>query len=106
MRWALTARFRSAKAWAINDGRTKSGRRLSLSEDLIGYDLLMQDAMRHVVRAALQRAISPRGLPGRHHFYITFRTRGAGVVLPEHLTARYPEEMTIVLEHQFWDLDV
>ncbi len=77
-----------------------------MSEDLIGYDQLMQDAMRHVVRAALQRAIGPRGLPGRHHFYITFRTHGPGVILPEHLTTRYPEEMTIVLEHQFWDLDV
>ncbi len=77
-----------------------------MSEDLIGYDQLMQDAMRHVVRAALQRAIGPRGLPGRHHFYITFRTRAPGVILPEHLTTRYPEEMTIVLEHQFWDLDV
>jgi hypothetical protein len=73
---------------------------------LIGYDQLMQDAMRHVVRAALQRATNARGLPGRHHFYITFRTHAPGVILPEHLTTRYPEEMTIVLEHQFWDLDV
>lgn len=77
-----------------------------MSEDLIGYDQLMHDAMRHVVRAALQRAAGPRGLPGRHHFYITFRTHAPGVTLPEHLTTRYPEEMTIVLEHQFWDLDV
>jgi hypothetical protein len=73
---------------------------------LIGYDQLMQDAMRQVVRASLQRAMGPRGLPGRHHFYITVRTHAAGVILPEHLTTRYPEEMTIVLEHQFWDLDV
>ena len=77
-----------------------------MSEDLIGYDLLMQDAMRHVVRAALQRATGPRGLPEKHHFYITFRTGASGVILPEHLTGRYPEEMTIVLEHQFWDLEV
>ncbi len=73
---------------------------------MIGYDELMQDALRSVVRAALQEAASPRGLPGKHHFYITFRTHGVGVVIPEHLRARYPDEMTIVLEHQFWDLDV
>jgi hypothetical protein len=77
-----------------------------VAEDLIGYDHLTQDAMREVVRAALQRATGPRGLPGRHHFYITFRTQAPGVVLPEHLLGRYPEEMTIVLEHQFWDLEV
>jgi hypothetical protein len=77
-----------------------------VSEDLIGYDLLTQDAMRSVVRAALTRAAGPRGLPGRHHFYITFRTRAPGVVLPENLKDRFPDEMTIVLEHQFWDLEV
>jgi hypothetical protein len=77
-----------------------------LAEDLIGYDQLTQDAMRDVVRAALKRATGPRGLPGRHHFYITFRTSAPGVILPEHLFGRYPQEMTIVLEHQFWDLEV
>jgi uncharacterized protein len=77
-----------------------------LAEDLIGYDQLTQDAMRDVVRAALKRAANPRGLPGRHHFYITFRTTAPGVILPDHLVGRYPEEMTIVLEHQFWDLEV
>lgn len=77
-----------------------------VTEDLIGYDALTQDAMRSVVRAALLRAASARGLPGRHHFYITFRTHGAGVVIPELLSSRYPDEMTIVLEHQFWDLEV
>jgi hypothetical protein len=73
---------------------------------MIGYEQLMQDALRSVVRAALQEAASPRGLPGKHHFYITFRTHAPGVVIPEHLRARYPDEMTIVLEHQFWDLEV
>ena len=77
-----------------------------MSEDLIGYDVLTQDAMRSVVKSALTRAIGGRGLPGRHHFYITFRTHAPGVIIPEHLTARYPDEMTIVLEHQFWDLEV
>ncbi|MBY0562544.1 MAG: stringent starvation protein B [Hyphomonadaceae bacterium] len=66
----------------------------------------MQDAMRGVVRAALQHATRPSGLPGKHHFYITFRTHFPGVAIPEHLRARYPDEMTIVLEHQFWDLEV
>src|SRR5262247_552318 len=69
---------------------------------MIGYEQLMQDALRSVVRAALQEAASPRGLPGKHHFYITFRTHAPGVIIPEHLRARYPDEMTIVLEHQFW----
>ena len=50
---------------------------------------LMQDALRSVVRAALQEAASPRGLPGKHHFYITFRTHAAGVTIPDHLKARY-----------------
>lgn len=77
-----------------------------VADDMIGYETLMQDALRSVVRAALQEAANPRGLPGKHHFYITFRTHGAGVVIPDHLRARYPEEMTIVLEHQFWDLEV
>ncbi len=77
-----------------------------MAEDLIGYDSLTQDAMRGVVRAALSRAAAQRALPGKHHFYITFKTRAAGVVIPEQLGARYPDEMTIVLEHQFWDLEV
>lgn len=77
-----------------------------MADDLIGYDALMQEAKRSVVRAAMARAAGPHGLPGRHHFYITFRTHAPGVVLPEHLRERYPEEITIVMEHQFWDLEV
>jgi hypothetical protein len=77
-----------------------------VADDMIGYDALMQDALRGVVRASLQEAASPRGLPGKHHFYITFRTHAPGVIIPDHMRARYPEEMTIVLEHQFWDLEV
>ncbi|MES1201863.1 MAG: ClpXP protease specificity-enhancing factor SspB [Pseudomonadota bacterium] len=77
-----------------------------MADDLIGYDHLMQEALRGVVRAALQEAASPRGLPGKHHFYVTFRTHAPGVVIPDHLSQRYPDEMTIVLEHQFWDLEV
>ena len=77
-----------------------------MAEDLIGYDKLMQDALRGVVRAALQMAAGQRAVPGKHHFYITFRTHAPGVVIPDQLSARYPDEMTIVLEHQFWDLEV
>jgi hypothetical protein len=78
----------------------------TVNDDQIGYDQLTQDAFRGIVRAALQIAAGPRGLPGKHHFYITFRTKYPGVSIPEHLSQRYPDEMTIVLEHQFWDLEV
>lgn len=74
------------------------------SKDLIGYEALQQEALRGVVRGALERAATPRGLPGDHHFYLSFRTDFPGVVMPEELLARYPEEMTIVLQNQFWDL--
>ncbi|HEY2483262.1 MAG TPA: ClpXP protease specificity-enhancing factor SspB [Caulobacteraceae bacterium] len=73
-------------------------------KDLIGYDGLQQEALRSVVRGALDRAATPRGLPGDHHFYLSFRTDFPGVVMPEELVTRYPEEMTIVLQNQFWDL--
>jgi hypothetical protein len=73
-------------------------------KDLMGYDAMHQDAMRDVVRMALSRAASPAGLPGEHHFYISFLTGAAGVSIPADLRARYPEEMTIVLQNQFWDL--
>ena len=73
--------------------------------DLMGYEALQQDALRGVIRAALARAASPAGLPGEHHFYISFRTDAAGVSIPDDLKARYPEEMTIVLQNQFWDLN-
>ena len=74
-------------------------------KDLLRYDKMVEAALRGVVREALARTAA-KGLPGAHHFYITFRTGAAGVVLPEFLTAQYPEEMTVVLEHQFWDLQV
>ncbi len=74
--------------------------------DLMDYQALAQDALRGVVRAALERAASPDGLPGAHHLYISFRTTAPGVSVPPDLLARYPEDMTIVLQHQFWDLEV
>ncbi|MGI9170503.1 MAG: SspB family protein [Caulobacteraceae bacterium] len=73
-------------------------------KDLMGYEALQQDALRGVVRSALAKAASPRGLPGDHHFYISFRTGAAGVSGPADLLGRYPEEMTIVLQNQYWDL--
>ncbi|NDA46034.1 MAG: hypothetical protein EBY21_01910 [Alphaproteobacteria bacterium] len=73
--------------------------------DLIRYDLLVQDALRSVVRRVLTEA-SREGLPGEHHFYVTFRTAAPGVRLSARMRERYPDEMTIVLQHQFWDLTV
>jgi hypothetical protein len=75
-----------------------------VATDLMRYDLMAQEALRGVIREALIRAAGPKGLPGTHHFYISFKTEGAGVDIDESLRERYPEEITIVLEHQFWDL--
>jgi hypothetical protein len=71
--------------------------------DLIGYDTLQQEALRGVVRAALKLAAG-KGLPGDHHFFITFKTGAVGVTGPKELLDQYPEEMMIVLQHQYWDL--
>lgn len=73
--------------------------------DQIRYDLLTQQALRGVVRSVLTDA-AKKGLPGDHHFYIAFDTRAEGVRLPDRLRTQYPEEMTIILQHQFWDLKV
>jgi hypothetical protein len=73
--------------------------------DQIRYDLLTQQALRGVVKTVLTDAIK-KGLPGEHHFYISFDTRADGVRLSQRLKAQYPEEMTIILQHQFWDLTV
>ena len=73
--------------------------------DQIRYDLLTQQALRGVVRNVLGEA-AKKGLPGEHHFYISFDTRADGVRLSERLKAQYPEQMTIILQHQFWDLEV
>lgn len=69
------------------------------------YDKMVEDALRGVVRDSLTFA-AEQGLPGDHHFYVTFRTHYPGVALPKHVLARHPDEMTIVLQHQFWDLEV
>lgn len=73
-------------------------------EDLMHYHAMAQDALRGVVKAALKRAAAPEGLPGAHHFYITFKTHAPGVSGPPDLLSKYPDEMMIVLQNQFWDL--
>ena len=73
--------------------------------DHIRYDLLTQHALRAVVRRVLSD-VAKSGLPGEHHFYVTFDTRAPGVKLSARMREQYPEEMTIVLQHQFWDLAV
>jgi len=74
------------------------------AQDLMHYDALAQDALRGVVKAALKRAAAPGGLPGAHHFYVTFKTDAPGVSGPADLLGKYPDEMTIVLQHQYWEL--
>jgi hypothetical protein len=73
--------------------------------DQIRYDLLTQQALRGVVRSVLADA-AKKGLPGEHHFYITFDTQADDVRISDRLRGQYPEEMTIILQHQFWDLAV
>jgi uncharacterized protein len=77
----------------------------AMATDHIRYDILAQEALRGVVRQVLADA-AKNGLPGKHHFYISFDTRADGVRLSTRTLAQYPEEMTIVLQHQFWDLVV
>jgi hypothetical protein len=74
-----------------------------MAVDHIRYDILAQEALRGVVQTVLKDA-AKNGLPGEHHFYVTFDTRAEGVRLPSRLLAQFPEAMTIVLQHQFWDL--
>jgi uncharacterized protein len=76
-----------------------------MAADLIRYDLLVQDALRGVVRKVLSD-VARDGVPGEHHFYIGFRTHARGVRLSTRMRELYPDEMTIVLQHQFWDLSV
>ena len=76
-----------------------------MGADLIRYDLLVQDALRSVVKKVLSDA-ARNGLPGDHHFNISFKTRAPGVALPNSIKQRYPEEMAIILQHEFWDLAV
>ena len=75
-------------------------------ESLIPYDEIVQEALRDVVGRVLGEVERSGGLPGGHHFYITFKTRMPGVAIPKHLVERFPDEMTIVIQHKFWELKV
>ncbi|WP_431283951.1 SspB family protein [Humitalea sp. 24SJ18S-53] len=82
-----------------------NGENIQQAESLLPYDVWTEEASREVMIRALEYG-AKHGLPGEHHFYVTFRTTHPSVNIPGHLRARYPEEMTIVLQHQFWDLKV
>lgn len=73
-------------------------------DSLIPYDEIVQDSLRAVVRRVLADVAASGSLPGAHHFYVAFKTRYPGVELPAHLLERYPDDMTIVIQHRFWDL--
>jgi hypothetical protein len=75
-------------------------------DSLIPYDEIVQEALRAVVGRVLGEVERGGGLPGEHHFYITFKTHAPGVDIPQHLTQRFPDEMTIVIQNRFWDLKV
>ena len=75
-------------------------------QGVIEYESLAQEALRSVVRTVLSRVAQYDKLPGNHHFYISFNTQAEGVGLSKRLRDQYPEEMTIVLQHRFWDLEV
>jgi hypothetical protein len=78
-----------------------------MPDSLIPYDEIVQEALRAVVGRVLgQVQANGSNLPGNHHFYITFKTQAPGVDIPAHLKARFPDEMTIVLQNKFWDLKV
>lgn len=76
-----------------------------MADDVLRYDEMVERALRDVVRQALTD-VAESGLPGAHHFYLSFRTDAPGVEMPDDLRAQHPEELTIVLQHQFWDLSV
>ncbi|MEJ8474716.1 SspB family protein [Roseibium algae] len=76
-----------------------------MAEDLLRYDILIQDALRGAVKKILAE-VGRTGLPGEHHFYIAFDTNAPGVRISQRLKERYPEEMTVVMQHQFWDLAI
>ena len=78
----------------------------SVPDSLIPYDEIVQEALRAVVGRVLGSVAETQALPGGHHFYITFKTHAPGVDIPQRLIERFPDEMTIVMQHRFWDLKV
>jgi len=97
---AQAAAQKSRAAATTGDGSVQNKGR-----EVLRYDHMLQRALRGVLREALGE-IAERGLPGDHHLYITFRTAAEGVSIPDSLAKRYPDEMTIVLQHEFWGLEV
>lgn len=89
----------------MTDDHGTNGPDDQIPSDHLPYHIWIENAYRHVMADALDYA-ALNGLPGRHHFYIVFQTNQPGVVVPPRLKAQYPEEMTVVLQHQFWDLKV
>jgi hypothetical protein len=77
-----------------------------MGQDHIRYDILAQDALRGVIRKVLSEVAATGSLPADHHFFITFLTQAPGVRISQFLKSKYPEQMTIVVQHQFWDLKV
>jgi uncharacterized protein len=75
-------------------------------DSLIPYDEIVQEALRAIPGRVLRDVERTGGLPGNHHFYVTFKTQAPGVAIPAHLIQKFPDEMTIVLQHKFWDLKV
>jgi hypothetical protein len=78
----------------------------AMPDSLIPYDEIVQEALRAVVGRVLGSVAESGGLPGEHHFYITFKTQAPGVDIPQRLIERFPDEMTIVLQNRYWDLTV
>jgi uncharacterized protein len=76
-----------------------------MDPDKIDYPAILQDALRDAVRRVLEQ-VSEHGVPGEHHFYLSFQTDFPGVEVPRFLREQYPEEVTIILQHQFWGLEV
>lgn len=76
-----------------------------MTEDILRYDILVQNALRGVIRKVLSE-VDKTGLPGNHHFFITFLTGAQGVKVSNRIKEQYPEQMTIVLQHQYWELEV
>ncbi|MGN5376050.1 SspB family protein [Sphingomonas hankookensis] len=77
-----------------------------VADSLIPYDEIVQEALRAVVGRVLGQVSATGALPGEHHFYITFKTQAPAVDIPKRLIERFPDEMTIVIQHRFWDLSV
>jgi hypothetical protein len=99
-----TARVGQGRTPQITRGTKRDGTQ-PMATDHIRYDVLARDALRGVLRHVLTDA-AEHGLPGEHHFFITFISTAEGVKLSPRLLAQYPEEMTVILQHQFWDLVV